>query len=474
MQTTASHITNIPLARRSSPSVVGALQGVEIPSLLQNLDSYIAKIKKADLIKVNGRVTQVIGLVIESVGPNCSLGEVCVVKSRDGQDVCFSEVVGFRNNRVLSMVLGDASEVSPGSEIVATGHTLSVHVGNKLLGRVIDGLGRPIDGKGPLETDEIRSIYNTPPNPLERRRIDKPISTGIRSIDSILTCGKGQRIGIFAGSGVGKSVTLGMIARDTSADVNVIALVGERGREVGEFIDEQLGPEGLQRSVVVVATSDQAALIRIKAGFMATSIAEYFRDQGLDVMLMMDSVTRLAMAQREVGLAIGEPPTTKGYTPSVFAMLPKLLERAGYSKDGSITGMYTVLVEGDDMTEPVADAVRSILDGHIVLSRRLAASGHYPAVEVLESISRVMPAITTVEHRKAAQKILDILATYREAEDLINIGAYVKGSNPRIDRAISKIEAIRSFLKQSPDERANYDDSLKRLAEVVQDDVVRH
>lgn len=265
-----------------------------------------------------------------------------------------------------------------------------------------------------------------------------------------------------------------MIARDTSADVNVIALVGERGREVGEFIDEQLGHEGLKRSVVVVATSDQAALIRIKAGFMATSIAEYFRDKGLDVMLMMDSVTRLAMAQREVGLAIGEPPTTKGYTPSVFAMLPKLLERAGYSKDGSITGMYTVLVEGDDMTEPVADAVRSILDGHIVLSRRLAASGHYPAVEVLESISRVMPAITTAEHRKAAQKILDILATYREAEDLINIGAYVKGSNPRIDRAISKIEAIRSFLKQSPDERAAYDDSLKRLTEVVQDENVHH
>jgi flagellum-specific ATP synthase len=443
----------------------------EHPSLFSNLEYYISKIKRADLMKVNGRVTQVIGLVIESIGPNSSLGEVCVVKSKDGQDVCYSEVVGFRNNRVLSMVLGDASAVSPGSEIVASGRSLSVNVGPQLLGRVIDGLGKPIDGKGPIQADEIRSIYNTPPNPLERRRIDKPIATGIRSIDSILTCGKGQRIGIFAGSGVGKSVTLGIIARDTSADVNVIALVGERGREVGEFIDRELGPEGLRRSVVVVATSDQAALIRIKAGFMATSIAEYFRDQGQDVMLMMDSVTRLAMAQREVGLAIGEPPTTKGYTPSVFAMLPKLLERAGYSKEGSITGMYTVLVEGDDMTEPVADAVRSILDGHIVLSRRLAAAGQYPAIDVLESISRVMPAITTSEHRQCAQKVLALLATYREAEDLINIGAYVKGSNPRIDKAISKIEAIRSFLKQTPEEKSSFDESLQRLTKLTADDI---
>ncbi|MCX7984334.1 MAG: flagellar protein export ATPase FliI [Bacteroidetes bacterium] len=437
--------------------------------ILSRLDYYASKIRKADLIKVNGRVVQVIGLVIESIGPNCSLGEVCVVKSRDGEDVCLSEVVGFRNNRVLSMVLGDATEVSPGSEIVATGKTLSVHVGFEMLGRVIDGLGRPIDGKGPIHTTETRSIYNTPPNPLERRRIEKPITTGIRAIDALLTCGVGQRVGIFAGSGVGKSVTLGMIARDTNADVNVIALVGERGREVGEFIEEQLGPEGLRRSVVVVATSDQAALIRIKAGFMATTIAEYFRDQGMNVMFMMDSVTRLAMAQREVGLAIGEPPTTKGYTPSVFAMLPKLLERAGNSKDGSITALYTVLVEGDDMTEPVADAVRSILDGHIVLSRRLAAAGHYPAIDVLESVSRVMPAITTLEHRAAAQRIADWLATYREAEDLINIGAYVKGSNPRIDKALQKIDAIRAFLRQQPDERSDYETSLQKLMELVAD-----
>jgi len=440
--------------------------GLPRHGVLDHLDAIVSQMRNTDLVKVNGRVTQVIGLVIESIGPNCSLGEVCVVKARNGDDVCYSEVVGFRNNRVLSMVLGDANAVSPGSEIVATGRSLSVNVGAGLLGRVIDGLGRPMDGKGPIKPEEVRSIYNTPPSPMERKRIAEPIVTGIRSIDSLLTCGKGQRIGIFAGSGVGKSVMLGMIARDSNADVYVIALVGERGREVGEFLDRELGEEGLRRSVVVVATSDQAALIRIKAGFMATSIAEFFRDQGKDVMLMMDSVTRLAMAQREVGLAIGEPPTTKGYTPSVFAMLPKLLERTGMGRVGSITAMYTVLVEGDDMTEPVADAVRSILDGHIVLARRLASSGHYPAVDVLESVSRVMSAITTDDHRRAAQRVLDMLATYREAEDLINIGAYVRGSNPRIDRSVKNIEAIRSFLRQRPDEHAGYQESLERLLQL--------
>jgi len=430
---------------------------------VDNVDSLLSRLKRVDLVKVNGRVTQVIGLVIESNGPNSSLGEVCVVKSRSGEDVCFAEVVGFRNNRVLSMALGDATSISPGSEIVATGHTLSVNVGTSLLGRVIDGLGRPIDGKGAIEPDELRSVNNAPPNPLTRKRITEPIATGIRSIDTLLTCGKGQRVGIFAGSGVGKSVMLGMIARRTSADVNVICLVGERGREVGEFLDRELGEEGLNRSVVLVATSDQAALIRIKAVFMATTIAEYFRDQGLDVMLLMDSVTRFAMAQREVGLAIGEPPTTKGYTPSVFALLPKVLERAGNSNKGSITGLYTVLVEGDDMNEPVADAVRSILDGHIVLSRRLASAGHYPAVDVLESISRVMPSVTKEDHRQAVHKILDMMATYREAEDLINIGAYVKGSNPRIDMAIGRIGAIRSFLRQRSDEQVEFGQSIRDL-----------
>jgi flagellum-specific ATP synthase len=427
------------------------------------LEAYLARLKHVDLLKVNGRVSQVIGLVVESHGPNCSLGEVCAIKSKSGDDVCLSEVVGFRDSRVLSMVLGDAASVSPGSEIVSTGRTLSVGLGDALLGRVIDGLGRPMDGLGPIPTYEIRSIYNAPPNPLERTRIVEPIVTGIRSIDTILTCGKGQRIGIFAGSGVGKSVTLGMIARNTSADVNVIALVGERGREVGEFIDRELGEEGLRRSVVIVATSDQAALIRIKAAFMATTIAEYFRDRGLNVMLLMDSVTRMAMAQREVGLAIGEPPTTKGYTPSVFALLPKLLERAGTARKGSITGLYTVLVEGDDMNEPVADAVRSILDGHIVLSRRLASAGHYPAVDVLESVSRVMPAVTTQQHRKAVHKFLDMMATYREAEDLINIGAYVKGSNPRIDESVARMPAMRTFLRQMSDEKCDFENSIGDL-----------
>ena len=316
-------------------------------------------------------------------------------------------------------------------------------------------------------TQEVRSIYSPPPNPLERKRISEPVGTGIRAIDALLTCGKGQRVGIFAGSGVGKSVTLGMIARNTSADVNVIALVGERGREVAEFIDSELGAEGLARSVVVVATSDQAPLIRLKAAFMATTIAEYFRDHAKNVMLMMDSVTRFAMAQREVGLAIGEPPTTKGYTPSVFAMLPKLLERAGNSKVGSITGLYTVLVEGDDMTEPVADAVRSILDGHIVLSRRLASAGHYPAVDALESVSRVMSAITTEQHRKAAHRLLDMMATYREAEDLINIGAYVRGSNPRIDEALKNWESIRAFLRQPSTEHADFVESVSRLEQMM-------
>jgi flagellum-specific ATP synthase len=426
-------------------------------------NDYLTRLKHVDLLKVNGSVKQVIGLVIESSGPNCSLGDVCVIKSKDGQDLCLSEVVGFRDNRVLSMILGDAAKIGPGSEIVATDRVLSANVGEELLGRVIDGLGRPIDAKGPIVTREVRSIYNAPPNPLERQRITKPIVTGIRSIDTLLTCGKGQRVGIFAGSGVGKSVTLGMIARNTSADINVIALVGERGREVAEFMDHELGEEGLRRSVVVVATSDQAALIRLKAAFMATTIAEYFRDRGLDVMLLMDSVTRLAMAQREVGLAIGEPPTTKGYTPSVFAMLPKLLERAGNARKGSITGMYTVLVEGDDMSDPVADAVRSILDGHIVLARRLASAGHYPAVDVLESISRVMPAVTTEEHRQAAHRLVDMMATYREAEDLINIGAYVKGSNPRIDEALRNWDRIRSFLRQKADESTAFDASIEQL-----------
>ncbi len=432
-------------------------------AVLEHIEKYIDHLDDLELVKVNGRVSEVIGLVIQSIGPTSSLGDICSIKSRNGDELCLSEVVGFRNNRVLSMVLGSASSISPGSEIVASGKTFSVGVGMSLLGRVLDGLGRPMDGFGPIEHEEIRSIYSAPPNPLERKRITQPISSGIRSIDALLTIGKGQRIGIFAGSGVGKSVTLGMIARHSSADVNVIALVGERGREVRDFIEKELGENGLKKSVLVVATSDQASLIRVKASMIATTIAEYFRDKGMDVLLMMDSVTRVAMAQREVGLTIGEPPTTKGYTPSVFALLPRLLERAGNSKNGSVTGMYTVLVEGDDMNEPVADAARSILDGHIVLSRKLASSGHYPAVDILESVSRVMPDVTTMEHRKAASYISDLLATYREAEDLINIGAYVKGSSQKIDKAVATIEPIRSFLKQGMDEVSDLDGAIRQL-----------
>lgn len=436
-----------------------------------NLDArmkkYLDKIEHLDLVKVNGRVTQVIGLVIESIGPSASLGEVCAIKSRNDEVICLAEVVGFKNNRVLSMALGDINRISPGSEIVAMGKTFSIPVGRKLLGRVIDGLGHPIDGKGWIEADEMRSIYNQPPAPLERSRITQPIATGIRAIDSLLTCGKGQRIGIFAGSGVGKSTLMGMIARHSNADVNVIALIGERGREVRDFIEKELGDSGLSKSVVVVATSDKPALIRVKSALVATAIAEYFRDQGFDVMFMMDSLTRVAMAQREVGLAIGEPPTTKGYTPSVFALLPKLVERAGTSSKGSITALYTVLVEGDDFNEPIADFSRSILDGHIVLSRKLANMGHYPAIEPLESISRLMPDIVSSEHKKSAEKIIDILATYREAEDLINIGAYVRGSNPKIDKALQMIEKIREFLRQDMKEKAEFEDSVNRLIELA-------
>jgi len=436
-------------------------------NLEARIKKYLDRLEHLDLIKVNGRVTQVIGLVIESIGPSASLGEVCSIKSRDDETICLAEVVGFKNNRVLSMALGDINRISPGSEIVASGKSFSVPVGKKLLGRVIDGLGRPIDGKGWIEAEEIRSIYNQPPEPLERKRITEALATGIRAIDALLTCGKGQRIGIFSRSGVGKSTLMGMIARNTSADVNVIALIGERGREVRDFIEKELGEGGLSKSVVVVATSDKPPLIRVKSALVAITVAEYFRDQGLDVMFMMDSLTRVAMAQREVGLAIGEPPTTKGYTPSVFALLPKLVERAGTSSKGSITALYTVLVEGDDLSEPIADSARSILDGHIVLSRKLANMGHYPAIDPLESISRLMPDIVSEKHRKSAEKIIDLLATFREAEDLINIGAYVRGSNPKIDKAIQMIDKIREFLKQDVKEKAEFEDSVNRLIELA-------
>lgn len=433
------------------------------------LDNFNRRLDDLELIKVHGKVKDVIGLVIVSNGPNVALGEICAIVDKNGHEICKSEVVGFKEGKVLSIALGEVHNISPSCEIRSTGENFRIPVDESLLGRVIDGLGRPIDGKGPIIASTYREIFQLPPNPLIRKRITEPLQTGIRTIDGLLTIGKGQRAGIFAGSGVGKSVTLGMIARNTNADVNVITLIGERGREVREFIEKDLGTEGLKRSVIVVATSDQSALIRTKGALIGTTIAEYFRDKGSDVVLMMDSVTRFAMAQREIGLTIGEPPTTKGYTPSVFALLPKLLERAGNTANGSITGLYTVLVDGDDMTEPVADAVRSILDGHIVLSRKLANKNQYPAIDPLQSVSRVMPDIVSQDHRERAMVFNEILATYNEAEDLINIGAYAKGSNPQIDHALSKITALRTFMKQDITETALYDETLLRLEKIIEE-----
>ena len=414
------------------------------------------------LIKINGRVVQVVGLVAESQGPDVRVGDLCHICFRDGSHELDAEVVGFREDRVLLMPLGNLQEVGPGCDVVSTNHPLEV-VGDALLGRVLDGLGHPIDDKGPIAATDFYPLYATPPHPLKRKMVDTPLSVGVRVIDGMLTLGKGQRIGIFAGSGVGKSTLLGMMARYTTADVNVISLVGERGREVREFIERDLGPEGLARSVLVIATSDQPALIRLKSAMTATAIAEYFRDQGKDVLLMMDTVTRVARAQREIGLAIGEPPATRGYTPSVFEMLPRLLERAGAGERGSITGIYTVLVDGDDMNEPVADTVRGILDGHVVLSRRIASRNFYPAVSVLESVSRVMPVLVSREHLDAAGRVRDLLATYAESEDLVNIGAYKPGSNPRIDWALDNMADVRSFLSQRVEDPTSFDETDKRL-----------
>ncbi|MBV8074045.1 MAG: flagellar protein export ATPase FliI [Candidatus Eremiobacteraeota bacterium] len=430
-------------------------------------ERYLQELHETDLIRHNGKVSQVIGVVIESNGPAMSVGETCEIRYKRNEQTVTAEVVGFRDNKVLLMPLGELGGIGAGAEVKALGRPLDVALSPALLGRVLDGLGRPIDERGEILAEVKAPTVAAPPDPLQRPRVTEALALGIRSIDALLTCGKGQRVGIFSGSGVGKSTVLGMIARNTAADVNVIALVGERGKEVRDFIERDLGEDGLRRSVVVVATSDQPALIRIKAAFVAMTIAEYFRDQGLDVIFMMDSVTRFAMAQREVGLAIGEPTTTRGYTPSVFAQLPKLLERAGTSTAGTITGLYSVLVDGDDMNEPISDACRAILDGHIVLSRALASANHYPAIDVLQSVSRVMPDVSDEAHQSAASAVRDILATYREAEDLINIGAYVAGSNPRIDLAIAKIESIRHFLRQGIRESASYEDALRGLYAVA-------
>lgn len=433
------------------------------------IPKYNRILERANLIRYSGRVSKLIGLTIESQGPAVNMGEICLIYPLKGKNPIISEVVGFKGETVLLMPLGEMGGIGPGSKVIATGESLQVEVGDGLLGRVLDGLGNPIDGLPKPTLNKKYPVNNLPPNPLLRNRILEPVTLGVKAMDGLLTCGKGQRIGVFAGSGVGKSTLMGMIARNTQADVNVIGLIGERGREVREFIENDLGEEGLSRSVVVVSTSDKPALVRVMAALLATSIAEYFRDQGKDVILMMDSLTRFSMAQREIGLAVGEPPVTRGYTPSVFAVLPQLLERAGNSDKGSITGLYTVLVDRDDMNEPIADAVRGILDGHIVLSRKLATQGHFPAIDILESISRVMPNIISDEHMKASRSFKEILATYREAEDLINIGAYVKGTNPRIDYAIRKIDAFKEFLTQQVQENIGFDESLTRLLLITQE-----
>lgn len=431
-----------------------------------NLNKYKEGIESADLIVNSGQISQIVGLTIESVGPYVNIGDLCKIQSGPGKNLK-AEVVGIKDNKVLLMPLGDMEGIGAGSSVFSTGDTLTVKVGQKLKGRVLNGLGDPIDDKGELEYEKEYPVQNTPPHPLSRNRIRDQLSLGVKVIDGLLSIGKGQRVGIFAGSGVGKSTLMGMIARNTKADINVIALIGERGREVREFLEKDLGEEGLARSVVVIATSDQPALIRIKAAFLATAIAEYFRDEGHDVMLLMDSLTRFSMAQREVGLATGEPPVSRGYTPSVFTMMPKLLERAGNSSKGSITGLYTVLVDGDDMTEPVTDTARGILDGHIVLSRKIANKNHYPAIDVLASVSRVMGDVAEAGQMENARNIKKIMAVHREAEDLINIGAYVKGSNKDIDLAVSKIDAINGFLQQRTHEKIELQETLKIMNDIV-------
>ena len=435
---------------------------------MMNIDfeKYRKTILETNPFDTYGKVSGVIGLLVEGRNPEASIGEMCrVFPDGNGADTAISaEVVGFRKENVLLMPFGDLDGVGPGCRILTTGKKSNVRVGRALLGRVIDGRGNPIDDGGPIDSEGEYPVYADPINPLKRSRITEPMDLGIRAINGLFSCGKGQRMGIFSGSGVGKSVLLGMIARNTRADINVIGLVGERGREVREFIENSLGKEGLARSVLVVATSDMHPLVRMRAAYVATAIAEYFRDQGMDVLLMVDSLTRFAMAQREVGLSVGEPPTTKGYTPSVFSLMPKLLERAGSVEgSGSITGLYTVLVEGDDFNEPVADAARSILDGHITLSRDLAARNHYPAINILNSRSRVMIDIVDKDHRKRANDIINAVATYHKAEDMINIGAYVEGSNPEIDDAIRMRDAINSFLMQDIHEKVGFEEGRAQL-----------
>lgn len=433
-----------------------------------NKDKYLNIIKNTETIKQIGKITEIIGLTIESDGPKSSIGDLCYIHNDYSDTPTMAEVVGFKKDKILLMPLGSPDGIRPGALVVNTGSAMKIGVGNQLIGRVLDGLGRPIDTLGEIRFSEYRSTQADLINPLKRKRITEPLSLGIKSVDGFATVGKGQRMGIFAGSGVGKSTTLGMMAKNTSADLNVIALIGERGREVKEFIEEILGHEGMKRSIVIAATSEQPSLVKIKAAFVATTIAEYFRDKGLNVLFMLDSVTRIAMAQREVGLAIGEPPATRGYTPSVFALMPKLMERAGTNELGTITGLYTVLVEGDDFNEPISDTSRSILDGHIVLSRELAHKNHYPAIDILQSLSRVMNDVVTDEHKQAAGIMRNLLAVHAKNEDLINIGAYVSGTDPICDKAISMMGDINRFLLQSTKEKIEYNDTVNSLLMLAQ------
>ncbi len=429
-----------------------------------SLQSYADRAARIDPMPPFGRVLRTVGLLIESNGPRVSVGTMCDVLSDEGGEPLAVQVVGFRDSFVLSVPLGDTIGIRPGARIVARPGALAVPVGPGLLGRVIDALGRPLDGGPPIRAEVAYPLFPPPMNPMARDPVAEPLATGVRAIDAMLTCGRGQRIGLFGGSGVGKSTLMGMLTRGTAADVVVCALVGERGREVRSFIEHDLGPEGRSRAVVVVSTSDNPPLLRLRAAYTATSVAEYFRDQGLNVLLLMDSVTRFAMAQREIGLAAGEPPTTKGYPPSVFALLPTLLERAGAVRDrGSITAMYTVLVDGDDHNEPVADAVRSILDGHFVLSRDLASRHHYPPIDILQSVSRTMPDVTAPEHRQGAARVREWMAAIRDSEDLVSVGAYVVGSNPRIDEARSRRDAIQAFLCQPADTVSEFTDAVQQM-----------
>lgn len=431
-------------------------------------EPYLDLLRTTDLTPPSGRVVRVVGLLVESEGPRVSVGDVCEIVGPSGEPPLLVEVVGFRDGRLLSVPLGGTAGIRPGSRIVARGGLASLPADASLLGRVIDPFGRPLDGLGPIRTTSRVPLQRPNVNPMARDPISRPLATGVRAIDAMLTCGRGQRVGLFGGSGVGKSTLLGMMARGTSADVTVLALVGERGREVRSFIEHDLGPDGLARSVVIVSTSDTPPLVRLRAAYAATAIAEYFRDRGRQVLLMMDSITRFAMAQREVGLAAGEPPTAKGYPPSVFALLPSLLERAGNLRgSGGITGLYTVLVEGDDTNDPIADAVRAILDGHIVLSRDLAGRNHYPAIDILQSVSRTMPDVTDAAHRGRAGQVREWLSTIRDSEDLVSVGAYVAGANPRLDAALGRRDAVATLLCQPADTTCGYADALEALRAVT-------